>query len=109
MAGHFSPAVMAELTSLGEAPLSCRVSVVSLEFNRLTISSAPVLIPGTPVSVRQDDGLWLGEVVESTSAGVAVIQVVHSLSHLGELSRLADRFLGRLPQDRAALASPKLS
>jgi hypothetical protein len=101
---------MAELTCLGETPFSASVAIVSLESNRLTLDSAPHLVPGALVKVRHEDSLWLGKVFESSSSGTAVIQVVHSLKHLQELSRLADRFRGRLPEDDTALtASPTLS
>jgi hypothetical protein len=101
---------MAELTCLGETPFSASVAILSLESNRLTISCAPHLVPGSLVKVRREDSLWLGEVFESSALGTAVIQVVHSLKHLRELSSLADRFMGRLPKDDTALtASPTLS
>ena len=105
MAGNFSTAVMAELTTLGENPVNFSISIVSLELDRLTISGAPHLAPGALVKVRQEDNMWLGEVVESSASGTAAIQVVHSLKHLGELFRLADHFMGKLPEDDTALTS----
>jgi hypothetical protein len=100
MASDFPSAVTAELTVLAETPSRFDVTVASLDADRMLLSGAPFLTPGCPVKVCQQDRLWLGEVVKSESAGRVAIRVVHSLNHLQELSRLAERFLqDKLPQE----------
>jgi hypothetical protein len=110
MDGNFPTAVMAELTCLGERPFSASVAILSWESNRLTIQCAFHLVPGALVKVSKEDSLWLGEVLQSSASGTVVIQVVHSLKHLRELSLLADRFMARLPEGDLALPpSPTLA
>ncbi len=89
----------AALTVLEESRISPEVpvSISSLENGFLLISGAPRIPTGAPVKVLQDERLWLGEVAESRPDGETVIQVIHSLNNLTELSRLFDRFNGRVP------------
>jgi hypothetical protein len=98
----------AELSILGDSPSPrVPVSIVSSDDSRLKITKAPPLQLGAPVKVHYDDFLWLGEVVECHPDGAAVIQVLHCLNNLAELSRLADRFTGRITPKELAQPQPE--
>src|SRR5260370_1223921 len=71
------------------------VSFLSDSDDGLTIEGGRAIPLGSPVKVVQNDGLWLGEVIESHLGGATRIKVFHTLDNLAELERLADHFLGR--------------
>jgi hypothetical protein len=73
------------------------VSILPTDEGRLKIAGAPVLPLGCAVKVLESDRLWLGETIECHPDGVAIIQILHSLNNLAELTRLADQFTGRAP------------
>jgi hypothetical protein len=77
------------------------VSISPLDEDRLKVSGAPALPLSSAVKVIEGDRLWLGEVIECHPDGVAIVQVSHSLNNLTELTRLSDRFTGRVSNTKA--------
>jgi predicted RNase H-like nuclease (RuvC/YqgF family) len=110
MAIDLSPVLNAELTVLGYPPSAAApVAVTALEGKILTLSGAPALAPGQLVKVREADRLWLGELIECHPGGLAVVQVVHSLRNVDQLSRLAARFYGKPQSTPASSGTAKVS
>jgi hypothetical protein len=89
--------VSAELSILGDPPSrGVPVSITAAGDSFLRIANAPPLPLNTPVKVLDDDCLWLGRVIECRPDGTAMVQILHSLNNLTELTRLAELFTGRV-------------
>jgi hypothetical protein len=83
--------ILSDPSSRGSA-----VSISPLDEGRLKVTGATAVPLGSAVKIIEGDRLWLGEAIECHPEGVAIIQVSHSLNNLSELTRLADRFTGRV-------------
>jgi hypothetical protein len=93
----------AQLTTLGETQAVYQVSVKSSGVDRLILTGVPSLPLSSPVKVTQADGLWLGEVIQS-GAAETIIEIIHSLGHLRELSGIAEDSPGAGQPERALLS-----
>ncbi len=89
--------VAALLTLLGESgeEATYSVGVVEVTPEQMRLSGTPVLPLGSPVKIFQDPQLWLGEVIECSPESTLVVKLIHSLADVQELTRLAERFLGK--------------
>ena len=98
--------VSAVLSILGDSrSRGVHVSISTINGNYLKITGAPSLALGSAVKILEDNRLWLGDVIECHSDGVAVISVLHRLNNLRELTRLAEVFAGGV-SDKASSERP---
>jgi hypothetical protein len=109
MATDLPPALKAELTSFGESPVASPVTLTALTGKLLTLDGAPLLATGSAVKVREGDRLWLGEVIECRPNGFAVVEIVHYLKNVQDLSTLAERFYGRRGSEIAPSSTATVS
>lgn len=89
----YTVAVTASLTILDESNVTIEIELCSIFEDRLQIDPVPTMPLGALVKVSRDIRLWLGFVVEGTE-GKAEIRIEHFLRDTGELSLLADQFVG---------------
>jgi hypothetical protein len=92
--------VTASLTILGENEISVDVTVTHVTDTLLQLACSVPLSLGALARVVQGGTLWLGVVTECSPGSTVVLRIEHRLNDIGELSVLADRFLGRKHQER---------
>lgn len=100
------------LTIFGAKPVSFESAVVALEPRKISVRSARPLALRTPLKVETPDQLWMGEVVEVYRDGqswLAVVQVAHALRDIPDLTRLANRFLGKADRSETEAEGTRLS
>ena len=80
--------------------ISVDVTVTHVTDTTLQLGCNVPLPLGAFARVVQGSTLWLGVVTECSPGTTAVVRIEHRLNDTGELSVLADAFLGRRAKER---------